>query len=134
MMVPNTVLTKEKLVNLTRPTRTLAARAEVGVAYGSDLEKAKRILANAARQSAYVDREREPLVLLTRFGDFSIVLRVAFWVRDYTEQARAVSEVHEGIYRGLTAAGIEIPFPVQRVVQGPSARPASARRARKGIS
>jgi len=117
LVVPNGVLTKEKVVNLTRPTRVLASRADVGVAYGSDLDKAKQVLAVAARQSALVDAGREPVVLVTRLADFAISLRVAFWVRDYTEQALALSEVYEAIYRGLTEAGIEIPYPVQRVIQ-----------------
>ncbi len=117
LVVPNSQLTKERVVNVSRPTRSLTTRAEVGVAYGSDLEKAKRILTGAALSSAYVDREREPAVLVTHLGDFSINLRVVFWVRDYTEQGLALSDVHEAIYRGLAQAGIEIPFPVQRQIQ-----------------
>ncbi|HEY7512976.1 MAG TPA: mechanosensitive ion channel family protein [Vicinamibacteria bacterium] len=116
LVVPNGVLTKEKVTNLTRPTRSLTARAEVGVVYGSDLDKAKRVLVDAARASSYVDKEREPVVLVTRLADFSINLRVAFWVRDYLEQGLALSGVLEGIVRGLGEAGIEIALPAQRVV------------------
>jgi MscS family membrane protein len=118
LVVPNGVLTKEKVVNLTRPTRSLTTRADVGIAYGSDLEKAKRVLVEAARASTYVDKDREPVVLVTRLADFSINLRVAFWVRDFLEQGLAVSEVLEGIVRGLEDAEIEIAFPVQRVLEG----------------
>jgi small-conductance mechanosensitive channel len=64
-----------------------------------------------------VDVEREPVVTLVRFGDFSLHFRLVFWVRDYAEQGLALGEVHEEIYRRLSAAGIEIPFPVRRVIQ-----------------
>jgi small-conductance mechanosensitive channel len=74
------------------------------------------VLVDAARASSYVDKEREPVVLVTRLADFSINLRVAFWVRDYLEQGLALSGVLEGIVRGLGEAGIEIALPAQRVV------------------
>ncbi len=132
VVVPNSLLTKEKVVNLTRPTPSLTTRAEVGIAYGSDLEKAKRILANATRQSTYVDKGREPVVLVTRLGDFAVNLQIVFWARDYTEQGLALSGVYEAIYRDLVREGIEIPYPVQRQIQEIAAPPAApVRRARK---
>jgi small-conductance mechanosensitive channel len=129
LVVPNSVLTKEKVVNLSRPTRALTTRADVSVPQGSDLEAAKRVLAAAARQSTRVDGAREPVVIVTRLAESVVNLRVAFWVRDYREQALALSEVHEAIYRGLTEAGIEIPYPVQRVILGtPEPRARKTRR------
>jgi MscS family membrane protein len=130
LVVPNSLLTKERVVNLTRPTRSLTTRVEVGVAYGSDLDEAKRILAAAARQSIYADATREPVVLVTRFGDFAVNLLVVFWVRDYNDQGLALSEVYEAIYRDFAEAGIEIPYPVQRQIQE-EAPPPAARAARK---
>jgi small-conductance mechanosensitive channel len=124
LVVPNGVLTKEKLTNLTRPTRILTTRVEVAVAYGSDLEAAKKVMLDAARASRYVDRDREPVVVVTRLADFGIGLRVAFWVRDFLEQGAAVSEVLEAIVRGFGEAGVEMAVPVQRVVDGV---PAAAR-------
>jgi len=129
LVVPNGVLVKEKLTNLTRPTRSLTTRADVVVAYGSDLEKAKKVIGDATRASRYVDGDREPVVVVTRLADFGITLRVAFWVRDFVEQGLALSEVLEGIVRGLGEAGVEMAIPVQRVVDG---SPAAAARARPG--
>jgi small-conductance mechanosensitive channel len=117
LVIPNGVLTKEKVVNLSRPTRILTTRVEVGVAYGSDPSVVKRILREAALASSRVEPEREPVVLLQRFGDFSLQYLLVFWVKDYLEQGLCRSEVQEEIYRRLTEAGIEIPFPVRRVIQ-----------------
>lgn len=117
LIVPNSQLVKDRLVNQTRPTRHIATRVDVGVAYGSDLGQVRGILGEAALASQYVDKERPPAVLVTRFGDFSINLRVVFWAKDYTEQGLAASAVHEEIYVRLREAGIEIPFPVQKVLQ-----------------
>jgi small-conductance mechanosensitive channel len=117
LVVPNAVLVKERLLNLTQPTRAITSRVDVGVAYGADLERARRILVEAALASEHVDHEREPVALVTRFAEFSVVLRVVFWAADYTQQGLAVSQVHEEIYRRLRDAGIEIPLSPRTVIQ-----------------
>lgn len=127
LVIPNTVLVNERLVNLSRPTRAVTTRLEVGVAYGSDLDQARRLLGEAALSSDKVDRQRPPVVLVTRFGDFAVHLLLVFWARDYAEQGLAASEVHEAVYRRFAAAGIEIPYPTRRVIQEPAApAPAAA--------
>jgi small-conductance mechanosensitive channel len=117
LIVPNSILVKERLLNLTQPTRAITTRVDVAVAYGSDVAQARRILVESALSSEYVDREREPVALVTRFAESSIALRVVFWARDYVQQGLAASQVHEEIYRRLTEAGIAIPLPTQRVIQ-----------------
>jgi small-conductance mechanosensitive channel len=121
LIVPNSSLTKERLVNLSRPSRSITTRMEVGLAYGTDLAQAKRILREAALSSEYVDQERAPQVLVSRFADFSVNFQLVFWARDYTQQGLARSQVHEEVYRLLRGAGIEIPVPVRRIV-GETAR------------
>ena len=51
LIVPNSILVKERLVNQSRPTRHLATRVDVGVAFGSDLGKVKEVLRAAALRS-----------------------------------------------------------------------------------
>ncbi len=120
LVIPNTVLVNERLVNLSRPTRAVTTRLEVGVAYGTNLDLARRLLTEAALSSSRVDAQRPPAVLVTRFGDFAVNLLLVFWARDYAEQGLASSEVHEAVYRSFAAAGIEIPYPTRRVIQEPA--------------
>jgi small-conductance mechanosensitive channel len=61
-------------------------------------------------------KERVPLVLVTRFADFSIQLLLIFWARDYAEQGLAQTEVYEEIDRRFRERGIEIPYPVREIV------------------
>jgi MscS family membrane protein len=122
LIVPNSLLVKERLVNLSQPSRFITTRVDVAVAYGSDLEQVKRILSEAALASKHVLADRPPAVLVTRLGEYAINLQVVFWARDYLEQGEAKSEVHEEIYRQLTQAGIEIPLPTRKVIhEGPEA-------------
>ena len=130
LVVPNSVLVKERVVNLSRPTRSVTTRVEVGVAYGSDLAQVKRVLAEAALASEYSDQDRAPVVLVIRFADFFVNVLLIFWVRDYAQQGLAVSQVHEQIDRRFREAGIEIPFPVRRVLaDAPAAPPVGAQEA-----
>jgi small-conductance mechanosensitive channel len=121
LIVPNSLLVRERLVNLTRPGRRITTRIEIGVAYGSDLGLVKRVLAEAVAASQYADHERPPQVLISRFADFTVNYLVVFWARDYVEQGLAQSEVYEEIDRRLREAGIEIPFPTRRIIhEGPA--------------
>jgi small-conductance mechanosensitive channel len=130
LVVPNSALIKERVLNLSRPTRGLTTRVDVSVAHGTDLARARSILAEAARESQFTDDEREPVVLVTRLADTGVNLQLVFWVRDYAEQGLAQSEVHEHIERRFREAGVRMPSPVQRIVlEGEPA--AAARRARE---
>jgi MscS family membrane protein len=117
LIVPNSLLVKERLVNQSRPTRRLATRVEVGVAFGSDIRKVKDVLRSAALRSSHVDPDREPVVLITRFAESAVNFQVMFWARDYAEQGLARSEVYEAVHDGLAAAGIAIPLPTRRIIQ-----------------
>jgi MscS family membrane protein len=117
LVVPNSVLVKDRLVNLSRPTRHLATRLEIGVALGSDLGRVKEVLRAAALRAPHADTEREAQVTVTRLGEFAVIFQLMFWARDYAEQGLARSEVLEAVYDGLAAAGIAMPLPTRRVIQ-----------------
>jgi MscS family membrane protein len=109
LIVPNSTLVKERILNLSRPTRRLAVQATVGVAYGSDLTLVRRILAEAALSSAHTDREREPVALVTAFTDLAVTIMLKFWVKDYDDAGLARTEVLEQVHQRLREAGIEMP-------------------------
>lgn len=125
LVVPNSVIVQDRIVNRTWPTRQITTRVEVGVAYGTDLARARAVLVESALASPYVVAQRDPVALVIQFADSAVRLRLVFWARDYDEQALASSSVHEEIYRRFAAEGIEIPYPVQRVVQSEGALAAS---------
>jgi MscS family membrane protein len=124
LIVPNSLLIKERLVNLSQPSRLITTKVEVLVPYGTDLDQVKRILTEATLASSHVLPDRSPVVLVNRLGEYAISLQVSFWARDYLDQGLARSEVHEEIYRRLKSAGIEIPLPTSKVIhEGPEAAP-----------
>jgi small-conductance mechanosensitive channel len=127
LVIPNSLLVKERVVNHARPTRRITCRVDVGVAYGSDVQAVKRILAESALASPLVHQELAPVVLLNGFGDFSLNFRVVFWAHDYADQGPAMSQAREEVYRRLQEAGIVIPFPTRTVIQETGSEGASIR-------
>jgi MscS family membrane protein len=125
LVVPNSTLVKDRVINFNLPSRALTTRIEVDIAYDSPLQDAMRLLSEACRAVPEVDQEREAAVAVKAFGDGSVVLALTFWVRDYLEQGRARSAVMAGIHERLRAAGIERPLPARRVV-GEAAETAGA--------
>jgi MscS family membrane protein len=116
LVVPNSALVKDRVINYNLPSRALTTRVEVDVAYGSPLDAARSLLAEATRAVPEIDQEREPVVVVKAFGDGSVVLALTFWVRDYLDQGAARSAVMTTIHDRLRAAGIDRPLPSRRVV------------------
>ena len=83
---------------------------EVGVAYGTDIIKTKRLLADAIRKLDCINPEKEPRIVLKEFGDSSIVLKILVWVPVLT-QYYDDGRVLECVYDTLNENNIQIPFP-----------------------
>ena len=116
VMIPNDVLGKEVIVNHMLPERQTRIELEIGVAYGTDLERATTLLMEIIRDSDRVFSEPSPEVNVASLEDSAIVLQVLVWI----DAPRGKRAVRDTIYRRALArfaeANIEIPFP-QRVVQ-----------------
>jgi small-conductance mechanosensitive channel len=127
LVVPNSALIKERVVNLSRPTRVLTARVDVRLAHGSDLRAVRALMTETARESPFRQAEREPVVMVTALEDAGVRMQLVFWVRDYAEQGLAQSDVQERIDRRFREAGVRLSVPTHRVVleaETPPARPA----------
>jgi MscS family membrane protein len=120
LVVPNSLLVKERLVNLSRPVRHLQAKIEVNVPYGTDVRHVRQLLADSVQASSHVDRDRAPVVHVTRLGEFAITLQVVFWALDFSHVAPARSDGYEAVYGALAAAGIGPAVPAWRLLQDPS--------------
>jgi hypothetical protein len=87
----------------------------VGVAYGSDVEKVREVLLQAARQHPLVIADdagvSPPRVLFRGFGDSSPDFEVRLFIRNVDQRLVTVSELNFAIEKGLREASIEIPFP-----------------------
>ncbi|HEX2275055.1 MAG TPA: mechanosensitive ion channel domain-containing protein [Acidimicrobiales bacterium] len=111
VMVPCADVLSRPIVNHT----TLGRRRttlEVGVAFDTDLEKARKLLLDRVQHTDGV-LERPPCeVWVKEFDESAVTLAVRYWhPPDIASLWRVRSHVAVGVKSALDEAGIEIPFP-----------------------
>ena len=113
--VPNIDVLKNPLTNQTGDEGGRRSSLEFGVAGGTDLDAAERILVESAVSVAGVRSEPVPTAWISSLGDTTINLELRFW-HDFADRHQVKSAVaHEALAR-LAAAGIAMPFPTQEVI------------------
>jgi small-conductance mechanosensitive channel len=119
IVVPNARLSEMVLTNYSLPGPEQAALVQVGVAYGSDLEKVEQITCEVGREILrHVEggvENFEPFIRYHTFGDSSIQFTVILRVRQFTDRYVVTHEFIKRLKARFEHEGIEIPFP-QRVV------------------
>ncbi|MCU0724720.1 MAG: mechanosensitive ion channel [Planctomycetes bacterium] len=110
IFIPNRKFISEDVINWSHNDQVIRSTINVGVAYGSDLEKVGRILLDVVTSHRKVLLNPTPQVLFMAFGESSLdfVVRPFTLIRDRPE---TVDEINREIYRRFAAEGIEIPFP-----------------------
>lgn len=123
MIIPNAELVSGTVVNRTAPTSLQRIQVKVGVAYGSDLARARSALLDVARAEARVLPAPAPNVQLSAFGDASLELILEGWIADTREDLVIASALRFAIDDAFRAAGVEIPSP-ERHLAAPAPVPA----------
>lgn len=107
--IPNKLVWGNVITNYTRmPTRRVDVN--VGVAYGTDLDRAIKIAMDLMQNHPKVLKDPAPTVVITELADSSINLQLRAWAK--TEDYWTVKgDLTKGIYEAYMKEGIEIPFP-----------------------
>ncbi|UCF07846.1 MAG: mechanosensitive ion channel [Thermoplasmata archaeon] len=116
--IPNNKLASEKIINYTNPDDNVRVRKTIGVAYGSDVQKIKSILAEIFRGNPHIitdDESQAPDIRFDELGESSIDFFIQVIVDDRANKLGVIDYLNTEIYRRFNEEGIEIPFP-QRVV------------------
>jgi mechanosensitive ion channel family protein len=87
---------------------------EVGIAYGSNINKVKKMLVDAITALGITYTEKSVQVMIKSFDDSCVTLKVLVWVNVFT-QGSDDSAIMECIYETLEKNGIEIPFPQREI-------------------
>ena len=113
MLIPNSVFLERTVTNWTLSDQLLRFSVMVGIAYGSPIETAMRLIREAVSEHLAVLKVPLPLVLLEDFGDNALQLRVDYWLDiSLQDNSRQVSsEIRLGIEKRFAEHGIAIPFP-----------------------
>lgn len=118
IIVPNAKITGETITNATvRGTRR--ADVIVGVAYGTDLAEAQRVLLAAVQGVATVQAEPVPAILLDGLGSSSVDFKLMGWCKT-SDYLGTLAAIRAAAYDALNRERIEIPFPQVTVHQAAS--------------
>lgn len=115
IIIPNSNLTSERVVNWTHGASLTRFNIKVGIAYGSDTALAKDILYNCALRHPDVSKNREIIVWFENFGDSSLEFIVFFWAKKTWVVETLQSEIRFDIDRQFRKHNIQIPFPQRDV-------------------
>lgn len=118
IIVPNTDLTKNRLINWTLSNVASRFDVAVGVSYSSDISLVKKILLEIAIGQNGVLKNPEPFVRFNDFADSSLSFSIYFWSEEVYRVENIKSDIRTQIFQLFEEHHIEIPFP-QRVLHQP---------------
>ncbi|MFH2058976.1 MAG: mechanosensitive ion channel family protein [Pseudomonadota bacterium] len=112
--VPNSIMGNTKINNEAGGRHEkVRIRVQVGVAYGSDLEKVHNILLEVAKNNVNVCKSPDPRVRFRAFGNSSLDHELLCWVNQPVLKGKVLHQLNTSIYNQFKEQDIEIPFPQQ---------------------
>jgi potassium efflux system protein len=111
LVVPNKEFITGRLLNWSLSDQVTRLMVTVGVAYGTDVEKAHALMREAAEEHARVLDEPKPILTFEGFGDNSLTLILRAYIDDLDHRLATITDLHKAIHRKFRQAGISIAFP-----------------------
>ena len=115
MVIPNGLISGQTVRNFTQGESATLISLDVGVAYGSDVDRVKAILLDAANAEDDVIRKAETAVLFNDFADSALQFTVYFWIEKPFMRKLIASNIRFRIDEAFRNHGIKIPFPQRDV-------------------
>ncbi len=126
MIIPNSVISSEILINSSIVDETICNFIEVGISYDSDIDKAMEIMQRVSMNHPdFIDNRNEEekldkvppvIVRVIGFGDSSVNLRAFVWTRDHPTGFNLKTDLYKAFKEEFDQNGIEIPFPYRTIV------------------
>ncbi|MGZ8185515.1 MAG: mechanosensitive ion channel domain-containing protein [Methylobacter sp.] len=115
LIVPNKTFITSQLVNWTLTDTITRVVIPIGIAYGSDVELAQKVIIDTVRSTPLVLAEPEPSAWFTGFGDSSLSFSIFIFVSELANRLPATHDVLVRLEKALREHHIAIHF-VQREI------------------
>ncbi|MEO8823567.1 MAG: mechanosensitive ion channel domain-containing protein [Ginsengibacter sp.] len=115
IILPNSMLTKNHIVNWTYGEIASRFFVSVGVGYTSDINLVKKLLQEIIDNQTGALKSPKPFVRFVDFADSYLLFSVYFWSEDVYGVENIKSEIRTKIFEKFNENNIDIPLP-QRVV------------------
>lgn len=126
IVIPNSVINKEKLINYDLGERMCCQWIEIGISYDSDIDLAKHIMREHCEEHPLLLDHRSELdkynnvekviVRVIGLNDSEVTLRAWAWASNFSEAFEMKCDLYESIKKRFDKEGIEIPFPHRTMV------------------
>lgn len=116
VILPNSELTKNRVVNWTYNSKVSRFQVDIGVDYATDVLDIMETLKAVAKATPRVLEKPQPFVRFENFGESSLDFSVYFYTTEIFRAENIKSDMRVEIFKALKAKGINIPFP-QRVIR-----------------
>lgn len=113
LIVPNSVMAKEPVLNYSEPTIENRVTVEVGASYLTPPNEVKSAIREAIANSSIAMPSPEPQVVIKGFGGSAIDYLALFWIADYGRAREAQDQVRTNLWYTFRRRNIEIPWPIQ---------------------
>ncbi|MBU3957445.1 MAG: mechanosensitive ion channel family protein [Nanoarchaeota archaeon] len=127
MILPNSLLSKEKIINYSIGDPSMLAKVEVGISYESDIGKAMEIMKECARKHKDFMADMEPSAAVLGFGDSSINLCLYCKAKDQPSAFAMSCDLRKSIKEEFDGNGIEIPYPRRHIIMQDKEAPRKSR-------
>ncbi len=111
VIIPNSNVVENEVVNYTYPDPRYRIQTHVRVAYGTDVETARRVIIDTVRKIESVLPDEPVDALYNEMAETAMIFRIRWWVESYIDTRQVIDQVHTGVQAAFDASRIEIPFP-----------------------
>lgn len=111
IIIPNSLITTNKVINWSHQSRQNRFKINVGVAYGSDVDLVIKVLKESALEHPLVSGQSAVDVRFVDFGNSSLDFQLLFYSENIFRIEKVKSDIRQIINRKLIDHQITIPFP-----------------------
>ena len=111
IIIPNSLITTNKVINWSHQTMKTRFRIDVGVAYGSDIDLVIKILEESAFEHPDVFDRESTEGRLENFGNSSLDFQILFFSQNIFRISKVKSDIRRSISQKFEINNISIPFP-----------------------
>jgi len=115
MIIPNSTLTRNNVVNWSHQNELTRHKIQVGVAYGSDTKLVEQLLIKCARAHKQTVNPKDCVVWFSDFGESALIFELYFWTQKSWYNEVYKSDIRFEIDREFREQGIKIPYPQREI-------------------
>ena len=111
VIIPNGKLAGGNIKNYVLPNPTIRVIVPFSVAYGTNVDKVKKIVMAEIKKLDNLDPNHDPMVMFLEMGSSSLDFKAFVWLKSYKERFVTKEKLNCMIYETLNKHKVNIPFP-----------------------